>query len=102
MAYYCQVFDVTRPNPGIIMIHFNMHDDVDDSVVQGPITHGFQIVTYNIDGTVKTETGQQKLNRMATEFNNYAARLITDATMVDANFETVRTAAIGYRYPTAV
>ena len=99
MAYYCKVFDLTRPNLGVIMVHFNMHDDANNSIVQGPMTNGFNVTIRDANGVVVSETGIQKRQRMATEFNFYAERLITDATLVDVNFDALKADAIGFRYP---
>lgn len=101
MAYYCKVTDLTRPNLGVIMVHFNMHDDADDSVVQGPMTHGFNVVTYDANGDVMSETGNQKKARMAAEYDAYCERLMTDATLVDANFDALKAQAVGYIYAQA-
>lgn len=97
---YCEVFNLTRPNAGMIMVHFNLHN-ADGTVRQGPMTNGFNVVAYNEDGTVKAETGTQKRQRMAAEFNAYAERIIQSVTMVDANFNALLADAIGFRYPAA-
>lgn len=97
---YCEVFDLTRPNAGRIMVHFNLHN-ADGSVRQGPMTHGFNVVKYDETGVPVAETGVQKRQRMAQEFNAYAERLIQDATLVDTHFDALLADAVGYRYPSA-
>lgn len=101
MAYYCEVTDLTRPNPGTIIIEFQLKDDTDDSVVQDSMSLGFQVTRYDTNGDPVAETGVQKRQRMAAEFNDYAARIITDVELVDANFAALLADAVGYRYPAA-
>lgn len=97
--YYCKVFDLTRPSVGVIMVHFNMHDSTTDAVVQGPMTHGFNVTKYDANGDAIAETGEQKIARMAAEFNAYTDRLMTDAVLVDEHFDYLKSIAIGYRNP---
>lgn len=97
---YCEVFDLTRPNAGVIMIHFNLHN-ADGTVRQGPMTHGFNVTTYDQNGDVVVENGDQKIARMAAEFNAYSERIITDATLIDQHFDYLKSIAVGYRYPVA-
>lgn len=101
MAYYCEVTDLTRPNPGTIMIEFHMKDDADGSVVRDNMSLGFQVTRYDQNGDVIVETGDQKIARMAAEFNDYSARIITDTVLVDEHFDYLKSIAVGYRYPAA-
>lgn len=95
---YCEVFNLTRPHVGVIMVHFNLHN-ADGTVRQGPMTNGFNVVRYDENGAVIAETGVQKRQRMAQEFNAYAERLIADATLVDTHFDALLADAVGYKYP---
>ena len=103
MARYLQVTDVTRPRFDVIMVHFTVYDDsTNPDTVLTTGTHGFQAVLYDANGVMVNETLNQRLARLQNEFNAYAQRMINEATAGDAQFQQIKNAAVGYRYPPAV
>lgn len=100
MALYAIVTDLTRPRPDVAMVHFELRDDAPepDSVVLSG-THGFQFVRYDEAGAIVAETLAQRRTRLQSEFNAYIQRIINQASAGDAQFATIRSQALGYRYP---
>ncbi len=102
MARYLSIVDMTRPRPDVVMVHFEMRDDATTPVaVVLTGTHGFQAVRYDETGAVVSETLAQRRARLKAEFDAYAQRMLDQATAGDAQFENIRSAALGYRYPAA-
>lgn len=100
MAYYAIVTDVTRPQADVVMIHFDVIDDTDESLVMRA-THGFQAVRYDEAGVIINETYNQAVARLAAEFDAYTDRLMTASARVDSVFEQFVVDAVGYRNPPA-
>ena len=103
MAHYCLITDMTRPHPAAITLEFDLLDDsaIPPTVVMGGASHGFSTVIYDPAGNPIPETVVQMRQRLRAEFDAYAARLILAVEGGDANFDTLRAQAIGYRYPPA-
>lgn len=103
MALYCEITNMSRPHPATIMVHFRMLDDATTphTVVIASATHGFSAVLRDDAGVIVAETNAQRRNRLRAEFDAYCQRLIDGATAANTAFETLRTQAIGYRYPSA-
>ena len=101
MALYCEITDVTRPNPLAIMSHFQVLDDATTpaTVVIASATHGFDAVLRDGAGAIVPETQAERRARLKAEFDAYAQRIIDAITASATGFDTLRTAAIGYRFP---
>lgn len=101
MALYAQITDMTRPRPDVVMIAFELRDDTPEpDAVLMSATHGFAFVRYDdTTGAIVTETLAQRRTRLQTEFNAYIQRIIDQATAGNAQFATLRSQAVGYRYP---
>ena len=102
MARYAIVTDMTRPRFDVIMVHFEIRDDstTPETVIM-TATHGFQAVRYDDQGAIIAETLVQRRTRLQSEFNAYIQRILDQATAGDAQFDTIRSQAVGYRYPAA-
>lgn len=103
MALYCEITDMSRPHPATIMVHFRMLDDATTpaTVLIASATHGFSAVLRDDAGAIVAETNTQRRNRLRGEFDAYVRRLIDGADAANTAFETLRTQAVGYRYPPA-
>lgn len=101
MALYAKISDLTNPSPYMIMVMFDIFDDATepDTPVMTGLSHGFQAVIYDANGNRVTETFVQARTRLQTEFNAYAQGLIDSIGAVSNAFTTLRSQAIGYRFP---
>jgi hypothetical protein len=84
------------------MVWFDVRNDATTPhTVELSGSHGFATAIYDEGGAVINETLNQRRARLRAEFDAYAKRLLDQATAGDAQFEAIRTSALGYRYPTA-
>lgn len=100
MAYYCEVTDLTRTSPYVIMSHFDLIDDTDGSILLSG-TLGFRIFERDDLGNIIPESLAQKRARFKTTFDAYADELTESTAQIDQYFDNIRSQAIGYRYPAA-
>lgn len=101
MSYYCEITDLTDTVPGMLMTHFDVKRESDDSVVVPNVTRQFHITITDEDGNPISETVQQKETRYWSELQVYADRLLADMTLVDTYYEGFRQQVVGVRYPAA-
>jgi hypothetical protein len=96
---YGIITNLTNEPRHIAMVEYQIIEDSTDTVVVQRGTIGFNWVNYDVNGVAISETDAQRRARLRSEFDNYMKRLIDQMVMSDSKFETLKTQAIGYRYP---